>query len=78
MRSRLLRDPERHRFVYQDAQYRGNDLLGIGVSSFSYLDGTTFLAPEVTWYSGRVLLLAAACTALLAWGASIAVKPRRI
>lgn len=34
-----VRDPVRHRFVYQDAQYRGGDLLGIGASSFSYLDG---------------------------------------
>jgi len=30
---------ERRPFVYQDAQYRGADLLGIGVSAFSYLDG---------------------------------------
>jgi len=34
-----VRDPDRHRFVYQDAQYRGADLLGIGLSSFSYLTG---------------------------------------
>ena len=34
-----VRDPEKCRFLYQDAQYRGADLLGIGVSSFSYLDG---------------------------------------
>jgi oxygen-independent coproporphyrinogen-3 oxidase len=34
-----VRDPQRHRFVYQDAQYRGADLLGIGLSSFSYLAG---------------------------------------
>ncbi|MDP6449191.1 MAG: coproporphyrinogen-III oxidase family protein [Lentisphaeria bacterium] len=34
-----VRDPERHQFVYQDAQYHGADLLGIGVSSFSYLGG---------------------------------------
>ncbi len=34
-----IRDPERHRFVYQDAQYHGADLLGIGASSFSYLGG---------------------------------------
>ena len=37
-----VRDPERHRFVYQDAQYRGADLLGLGASSFSYLDGTHY------------------------------------
>ena len=34
-----VRDPWRHRFVYQEAQYAGADLLGIGVSSFSYLGG---------------------------------------
>ncbi|GMU33127.1 MAG: oxygen-independent coproporphyrinogen III oxidase [Planctomycetia bacterium] len=34
------RDPHRQRFVYQDAQYRGADLLGIGASAFSYLAGT--------------------------------------
>ncbi len=37
-----VRDPHRHRFIYQDAQYRGADLLGIGVSSFSYLAGTHY------------------------------------
>lgn len=37
-----VRDPERHRFVYQDAQYHGADLLGIGLSSFSYLAGLHF------------------------------------
>jgi oxygen-independent coproporphyrinogen-3 oxidase len=31
-----VRDPERNRFLYQDAQYRGADLLGLGVASFSY------------------------------------------
>ena len=34
-----VRDPARHRFVYQAEQYRGADLLGLGVASFSYLDG---------------------------------------
>ena len=34
-----VRDPSRHDFVYQEAQYHGADLLGIGVASFSYLDG---------------------------------------
>ncbi len=37
-----VRDPERHSFVYQDAQYRGADLLGLGAASFSYLDGTHY------------------------------------
>lgn len=34
-----VRDPVGHRFVYQDAQYHGADLLGIGASAFSYLAG---------------------------------------
>lgn len=34
-----VRDPEHHRFVYQDDQYRGADVLGIGVSAFSYFSG---------------------------------------
>ncbi len=34
-----VRDPARHRFVYQEDQYRGADLLGVGVASFSYLRG---------------------------------------
>jgi oxygen-independent coproporphyrinogen-3 oxidase len=37
-----LSDPDRHRFVYQQSQYRGADLLGLGCSSFSYLDGIHF------------------------------------
>ena len=34
-----VRDPERHRFVYQDEQYAGADLIGVGASSFSHLQG---------------------------------------
>lgn len=34
-----VRDLDRHRFLYMEEQYRGSDLLGIGVSSFSYLNG---------------------------------------
>jgi len=34
-----VRDIDRHRFLYMEEQYRGSDLLGIGVSSFSYLNG---------------------------------------
>lgn len=34
-----VRDPEKHRFVYQDEQYHGADLLGLGVASFSHLAG---------------------------------------
>jgi oxygen-independent coproporphyrinogen-3 oxidase len=33
------RSPKPQRFVYQDAQYHGADLLGIGASAFSYIDG---------------------------------------
>jgi oxygen-independent coproporphyrinogen-3 oxidase len=34
-----VRGGEQTRFLYQEEQYRGADLLGIGLSSFSYLDG---------------------------------------
>ncbi len=34
-----VRDPERHRFLYQIEQYHGADLLGIGASAFSHIDG---------------------------------------
>lgn len=34
-----VRDAREHGFLYQDEQYRGADLLGLGTSSFSYLDG---------------------------------------
>ena len=34
-----VRDPGRHSFVYQDEQYRGADVLGVGASSFSYVSG---------------------------------------
>jgi len=34
-----LREPGRHRFVYQQEQYRGADLLGLGTSAFAYLGG---------------------------------------
>jgi len=37
-----VRDSSRHRFLYQDLQYRGADLLGFGVSSFSYFDGVHY------------------------------------
>ncbi|MCA9145908.1 MAG: coproporphyrinogen III oxidase family protein [Planctomycetales bacterium] len=34
-----VRDPARHRFHYQEMQYRGADLLGTGLASFGYLGG---------------------------------------
>ncbi len=37
-----VRDAKKHAFVYQDAQYHGADLLGLGVASFSYLGGAHF------------------------------------
>ncbi len=37
-----VRDPVRHRFQYQDMQYRGADLLGAGLASFSYMAGVHY------------------------------------
>ena len=37
-----VRDAELCRFVYQDAQYHGADLLGLGVASFSYFGGVHY------------------------------------
>jgi oxygen-independent coproporphyrinogen-3 oxidase len=34
-----VKDPRRHAFIYQDAQYAGADLLGLGASSFSHFGG---------------------------------------
>jgi oxygen-independent coproporphyrinogen-3 oxidase len=34
-----VKDPAKHRFVYQDEQYHGADLLGLGASSFSHVAG---------------------------------------
>jgi oxygen-independent coproporphyrinogen-3 oxidase len=34
-----VRDPARHPFVYQDEQYAGADLIGVGASSFSHVRG---------------------------------------
>jgi oxygen-independent coproporphyrinogen-3 oxidase len=46
-----VRDPQRHRFVYQDEQYRGADVLGLGASAFSYLNGVHFQnAAEIDTY----------------------------
>lgn len=33
----LVRDPERTKFVYRDALWRGADMVGVGVASFSYV-----------------------------------------
>lgn len=37
-----VRDRVRDQFLYQDLQYRGADLLGLGVASFSYLSGVHY------------------------------------
>lgn len=37
-----VRDPARQPFLYQDEQYCGADLLGLGVAAFSYLAGVHF------------------------------------
>ncbi len=37
-----VRDPQRHRFLYQDLQYHGADVAGLGVASFSYAAGAHY------------------------------------
>ena len=37
-----VKDPARHRFLYQDYLWRGHDMLGLGVASFGYLNGVHF------------------------------------
>ena len=37
-----VRDPDHHRFQYQEHLWRGGDMLGLGVASFSYLQGLHF------------------------------------
>ncbi len=37
-----VKDPVRHRFLYQDYLWRGHDMLGLGVASFGYLGGVHF------------------------------------
>ncbi len=37
-----VKDPVRHRFLYQDYLWRGGDMLGLGVASFSYFGGVHF------------------------------------
>lgn len=50
-----VRDPRRHAFLYQDAQYRGADLIGIGLSSFSYFAGIHYQnATSFQSYIGQV------------------------
>jgi oxygen-independent coproporphyrinogen-3 oxidase len=37
-----VKDPSRTRFVYRDQLWRGADLIGLGVASFSHVGGTHF------------------------------------
>ncbi len=37
-----VKDPARHRFVYQDYLWRGDDMLGLGVASFGYVAGVPY------------------------------------
>ena len=37
-----VKDPARTRFVYRDSLWRGADLIGLGVASFSHVNGTHF------------------------------------
>jgi len=37
-----VKDPQRHRFLYQHHLWRGADMLGLGVASFGYFDGVHF------------------------------------
>jgi oxygen-independent coproporphyrinogen-3 oxidase len=57
-----VREPERHLFRYQDLQYAGADLLGIGVSAFSYLGGTHF--QNITRLEPHLERVEAACLPL--------------
>jgi oxygen-independent coproporphyrinogen-3 oxidase len=38
----LVRDPDRCRFVYRDALWRGADMVGVGVASFSHVAGVHY------------------------------------
>jgi oxygen-independent coproporphyrinogen-3 oxidase len=48
----VVRDPEKTRFVYRDELWKGADLLGLGVASFSHLGGVHFQnLPDFESYS---------------------------
>ncbi len=50
-----VRDPMRHAFQYQDNQYHGANLLGLGASSFSYMEGMHAQnIPSVSQYRRRL------------------------
>jgi oxygen-independent coproporphyrinogen-3 oxidase len=37
-----IKNPQRHQFLYQDHLWRGEDMLGLGVAAFGYIDGVHF------------------------------------
>jgi oxygen-independent coproporphyrinogen-3 oxidase len=37
-----VKEPRRHRFIYQDFLWRGGDMLGLGVAAFGYFGGVHF------------------------------------
>lgn len=37
-----VKDPKRHNFIYQDHLWRGGDMIGMGVASFSYFAGVHY------------------------------------
>jgi len=50
-----VRDPEKTKFVYRDELWKGADLLGLGVASFSHLGGVHFQnLPDFESYSKTV------------------------
>lgn len=50
-----VRDPEKTKFVYRDELWKGADLLGLGVASFSHLGGVHFQnLPDFESYSQAV------------------------
>jgi oxygen-independent coproporphyrinogen-3 oxidase len=51
----VVRDPEKTKFVYRDELWKGADLLGLGVASFSHLGGVHFQnLPDFESYSAAV------------------------
>ncbi len=51
-----VRDPEKTKFIYRDALWKGADLLGLGVASFSHLGGVHFQnLPDFESYSAAVV-----------------------
>ena len=50
-----VKDPSRHRFQYQQHLWRGGDMLGLGVASFSYFRGVHFQnVVTLEEYSARI------------------------